>query len=203
MTISNSLDRSNSICEIWCDPPTTATSVEHFDFDVEMVQGLSIFRIRELPIHVFVSNVFVDRVESFGLSGFSFNKVWPIPEGVNWRLQVRHQSEEHKQIKRHTLVLILPVHDTTEENHRIKEFEDTIDKKLQTNYIGKEYYGTYEGHEYLNNEYRMYFTCPDVDKLLYHILNELKKLKWPSKIKVCRRYGRMYEVSAFENISFI
>ncbi len=203
LTISDALDRDKSSCEFWCDPPTTATNIEFFVFDSKKIQGLSIFRIRELPMSVFVTNLFVDKVESARLQGFDFTKVWPIALGVNWRAQKDQEHEKRKDLKRHTLVLILPVRHTAEEKKRINAFEDALDARLRVEAPDSEYIGSYEGYEMIANEYRMFFSCPDVDRLFAHIRDDVDAFQWPAKIQVCRRYGRMYETKIREEMSLI
>lgn len=203
LTISDALDRDKSSCVFWCDPPTTATDIEFFAFDLHKLQGLSIFRIRELPMSVLVTNVFVDRVESSKLQGFAFKKVWPLARDVNWRLQFDHEDEDRKQLKRHTLVLILPVSGTPEENKRINAFEVELDSRLQVKSLKSEYLGAYEGREVLENECRMFFSCPDADRLLRHIRDVANGLQWPKEIRACRRYGRMYETKVREEMTIM
>jgi hypothetical protein len=202
LTISDALDRSASSCDFWCDPPTTATDIEFFVFDAKKVQGLSIFRIRELPMSVFVTNVFVDRVESCKLQGFDFKKVWPLARGVHWRMQTDQDAEERKQLKRHTLVLLLPI-SGSHENNRIAAFENAMDARLRVESLESEYFGSYEGHDIVENEYRMFFSCPDVDRLLDYIRDDVRQLQWSTEIKVCRRYGRIYETNIRKEMSSI
>ncbi|WP_147263735.1 imm11 family protein [Roseimicrobium gellanilyticum] len=84
-TIVDALDLEASKCKFWCDPPTTAVNVYHFEFLPDRLKGLSIFRILELPSFTFVTETFVERVKAAGLQGFCFRKVSPIPPDEHWR----------------------------------------------------------------------------------------------------------------------
>ncbi len=88
-TVVDALDLAKSKCDFWCDPPTTAVEIDYFAFHEERLFGTSIFRIVELPIYTIVTKAFVNRVHDGGLHGFQFDKIWPFPEGVNWRLEAQ------------------------------------------------------------------------------------------------------------------
>src|SRR5690606_841828 len=102
-----------------------------------------------------------------------------------------------------TLVLVLPYTSTSAEDRRIREFEDTIDVTLYPESVTDEYVGSYEGHEKVTNEYRMFLSCPDADRLFEHIRNHIETLNWRSRIQVYLRYGEMYDKEAFEKLHVI
>lgn len=204
LTVSDALDREKSCCEFWCDPPTTADEIDFFVFESEKVEGLSIFRIRELPTKVFVTNVFQSRVESSNLEGFVFNRVWPLPEGADWRTLDQEFLEDRRRLKQHTLVLMLPLRGTAKEKRLIRDFENALDSTLRVDRIDANYLGSYEGSDdSVGKECRLFLSCPDVDRLLKHIRADIENLSWPSDIKVCSRYGGMYEEGAKEVFSVI
>ena len=203
LTISDSLDRESSQCEFWCDPATTATNIDYFSFDVQKLQAHSIFRIPELPMSVFVTNHFVDRVESHQLQGFEYTKVWPIPPDVNWRLQEVDDREEHRRLKQHTLVLALPLHGTSEESTKINLFENRLDERLKVESLQSEYLGTYEGSEFVGEECRLFLSCPDVDRLLNYLRTDIEQFQWHDSMKIYRRYGRLYQTEAKEKMTMI
>lgn len=202
-TIAKVLDHQNSVCEFWCDPPTTATDIEYFWFNGEMVQGLSIFRIPEMPTAVFVTNPFLDRVESLGLKGFDFKKVWPLPRGVNWRLQRDESDLPRKELKRNTLVLRIPLEGTPDERNPILALEQVLDSRLLPDSLEDRYIGSYEGFECVTGEYRLFFSCPDAEKLLRYIEEDVRNLEWRRPVIVCLRFGGMHEANVREVISEI
>jgi len=200
LKISDALDQRSSKCHFTCDPPTTALGIDYFVFASEKVQGLSIFRIREKPIFVCVTNQFVDRVESHGLTGFDFKKVWPLPEGVNWRMQDAESKEARKALKQHTLLFRLPQSGGPDESSKFQSFEDRLDQRLRVSSLDSEYLGSYEGHEVIDGEYRVFLSCPDVDKLWTHLKQDLENLQWQKEISVTRRFGGLYDKKAEEKV---
>jgi len=201
LTISDALDRSRSICDFWCDPPTTATQIDFFEFDRDKLRGLSIFRIREKPCSVMVTGEFVERVKICGLKGFSFTKVWPLPAGTNWRRQPStEEGQRVAELKQHTLVLAIPLSGAVGEMHTLETFEAAIDAKLKPVSLEDVYYGSYEGRERHDAEYRMFLSCPDVDLLFEFLRSTIESLNWPTGVTVWKRFGRMYEVDAREQL---
>ena len=204
LTITDALDRSRSHCSFWCDRPTTATGIDHFEFHRNKLAGLSIFRIRELPMSVFVTNAFKERVEGAGLAGFRFSKVWPMPIRSDLKL---HGSDTQKQdrlhLKQHTLVLVFPFEGSSEQKRMIEAFEKTVDRRLMVADLDEPYFGSYEGHDQNDGEYRMFFSTPDVELLYKQLQDDIQLLRWPNSITVYRRYGGMFDKDAKELVSVI
>ncbi|UUO07557.1 double-CXXCG motif protein [Blastopirellula sp. J2-11] len=205
LKVSDALDRKNSEMEFWCDPPTTADGIDHFAFHEAKLQPLSIFRIREEPVMVLVTNTFVDRVHECGLQGFSFRKLWPLPRGVDWQLLPELDADGRKDLKQETLVLQLPLPSKGKAAAvlRIAKFEDEMDGKLAAKRVNSKYYGSYEGHEQVKNVYRMFFSTPDAGKLLKFIRAEIDALQWSPSIAACLRNGPMYAEDAPEKTVLI
>jgi hypothetical protein len=202
LTISDALDRKRSKSDSWLDPPTRAISIDYFEFHRNRLEGLSIFRIREYPVGVFVTNEFMDRVNFFGLKGFSFTKVWPLPVGVNYRMQtVESERKQKNQLKKQTLIVVFPFNGSPKQKKSISAFEDVCDQRLQITDLTQTYLGSYEGHDQVEHEYRMFFSTPNADKLFNLLHDDIQKLKWPEPIKVYRRKGRMYDEKAKEEMS--
>ncbi|OVE77773.1 hypothetical protein BVX99_01750 [bacterium F16] len=84
-TIADVLNSQESVCEFWCDPPTTAVEIEHFAFDESKLGSLTIFRIPQFPMSAIVTDEFVDAVYANSLNGFEFTKIWPFERGQKWR----------------------------------------------------------------------------------------------------------------------
>jgi hypothetical protein len=202
LTISDALDRDHSQGVFLDSDPHRAIDIKYFAFDVKQIQSLSIFLIRELSSSVFVTNYFVERVNSSKLQGFAFKKAWPFPPGVNWRLQ-KPARKKGDDLKKETLVLVLKFGNTEEEISRIKGFEDLVDERLQIKSLESEYYGSYERHEINNNEYRMFFSCPKVDALLKYLLSDIKRLNWPTPIEAHCRYGGMFNWNVKQKLNLI
>jgi hypothetical protein len=199
--IVDALDVQDSICDFWCDPPTTATDISYFAFHRERLAGLSIFRIIEKPIFTIVTDEFVKEVRRNRLNGFEFTKIWPLPHGVNWRLYHKEQKREAETQKKNTVVVTLVMAGTApaaDEKELLENIEDQVDGQLAVSAVDAPYFGSYEGHDIVEREYRMFLSCPDADALVKKLLPWLKELRWPGKIHVLKRYGEMYNDKAKE-----
>jgi hypothetical protein len=76
--------------------------------------------------------------------------------------------------------------------------EEELDSQLAVAALDAPYFGSYEGHDIVEREYRMFLSCPDADALAKKLLPWLKKLHWPGKSHVLKRYGEMYNDKAKE-----
>jgi hypothetical protein len=198
LTISDALDRSESICDFWCDPPTTATEIDFFAFDSRKIAALSIFRIRELPMSVFVTSAFAEKVDFFGLNGFAFRKVWPLPKGTNWRTRKNEASITRNALRQETLVVVLPFDNTVNLTSQINHFEASVDKHLQVKSPSDRYFGSYEGHDIINDTYRMFFSAPSANALLERIQGLVETYEWFKPVVVHLRRGRLYDTNVKE-----
>jgi hypothetical protein len=193
LTISDALDQSKSKCRFWCDPPTTAIDIEHFEFEKDKISELTIFRIKELPVSVFVTSRFVNIVDSNELNGFSFKKVWPFPEKTNWRLKTCKTDAERRELKKQTLVLVLPFDGNFVQRGQIEEFEQSIDATLIAKSKNAFYYGAYEGHDTNVGKYRMFFSTPDAKMLSAIVLELVKEYRWPSDVIIHLKRGGLFD----------
>lgn len=203
LTISDALDQEKSECNFWSNPPTTATSIDRFVFCSDRLRDSAIFRIRELPMSVFVTDEFVNRVDSHELHGLQFTKVWPVQTGTNWRLQSEHEEDRQTSLKGNTLVIAVPLDGTLRSRTRMQSFEDEVDQILRLQNLDGEYFGSYEGSDEMNDEFRMFFSCPDANRLLERLHGEIVGLDWPSKITIFKREGTVQDQNASETICLI
>jgi hypothetical protein len=200
------LDLTNSECTFWCDPPTTAVDIEYFAFHPQRLKGLTIFRICERPIDTLVSEHFVRRVEEARLNGFSFEKIWPLARGVNWRMEAKkNRSTDSDRLKAQTLVVVLPLKgpkpDRTEKR-TIKKWENEADALLSVPSLDGPYLGRYEGFDVVKREYRMFFTCPEADTLADKLQPWLAQIDWTGAY-LMRRYGSMWDPNAREKVTSV
>ncbi|MDJ0632715.1 MAG: hypothetical protein QNJ34_05950 [Xenococcaceae cyanobacterium MO_188.B29] len=205
--IVDALDVENSVCEFWCDPSTTAIDIQYYFFKEEMLNELSIFRIYENPIATLVTNDFVKRVHEYELNGFQFNKIWPFPKDVDWRVynknEHRLQNIEKKRLKQNTLVISLILADSkpnAKEIKQINNLENELDAQLKISAIDAPYFGCFEGYDIVNNEYLIFISCPDADALAEKLFSWLKELNWSDRVYAMKRYGEMYDAQAKEEI---
>lgn len=205
-TAADILDVEKSKCEFWCEPPTTAIDVYNYVFYKDRIKDLTIFRIFEEPMNVFVTDVFVNKVLDSGLNGFQFKKVWPIPNNEDWK-SFNNKLPDKKQgsieLRKYTLIIILNLCNkkpNKSENKLIKTLENHIDNILQIRTINEKYYGHYEGSDIVNNEYRMFLSTPNVDSLINKLLPSINSLDWENQVLLVKRYGEIYDTEAKEAI---
>ncbi|MEZ6091673.1 MAG: hypothetical protein R3C05_27400 [Pirellulaceae bacterium] len=99
LTKSFALDKDKS--NITFGPPNsskeTAFMVDRFEFDVAKLAEHAIFRIREYPVVVLVTEEFKRKADQAQLNGLNFVPVFPIPEdriGMTWKgsMEARRKS---------------------------------------------------------------------------------------------------------------
>jgi hypothetical protein len=202
-TVIDALDISKSKCRFWCDPPTTAAGISYFAFHEEKLARAPIFRIIEKPIYTLVTNEFVDRVSECGLNGFEFNKIWPLPKGTDWRIYNRKKKNAKPKISpsKHTLLVILELSGqkpSAAEKKAIARIEDDLDAQLEMRSLNARYFGRYEGSDTVEDQFRIFICCPDVDALVNKLKPWLENLDWSGQTRVIKRYGEMRNSSAKE-----
>jgi hypothetical protein len=206
-TVVDALNVKKSDCCFWCDPPTYALDIDYFAFHEEKLAGLSIFRIIDYPILAIVTDQFVRRVREAGLNGFDFPKIWPFPRGVNWRMEAKKQrrkTQKRRKLKDNTLVIMLSLagnKPNAKEKKCIKRLENDLDVQLAVPSLDAPYFGSYEGSDTVEGEFRMFLSCPDADALEQKLLPWLEAIDWPTEIYVMRRYGDMYDPDVPEEMS--
>lgn len=198
-TIYDAFDIENAEAEFWCDPPTTALDIEKYAFKANEI-GASIFRIYENPIATLVTNEFVQKVEQECLNGFNFKRLWPLPEGLghkeyNETLVTKNNNKDHTLLVRLKLKNDRP---NNTEKGLISAFEDELDALLFTPSINSKYFGSYEGHDIVDGEYRIFVCGPDVDDLAMKIERLLLNLTANFEILVTKRYGGMFDINSEE-----
>ncbi len=208
-TISDALDHKHSKCDFWCDPPTTTDSIEFFAFDKSKLKELSIFRIREWPIGVLVTDEFVRETEQAGLNGFDFVKIWPLDPSTDWRKRGAQAITSRKSsvdLKSQTLVLILPIRGRkldSKEKKEVNKIEDEIDAQLVISSLNSPYFGSLEGNDIVGNQYRIFITTPDVERLVMKLQPWLDSLVWREPIGMLKRFGNLHDVDAVEEFSML
>jgi hypothetical protein len=206
-TFSDAFDMKKSRYELLDDAGIIALNIDYFEFQKKKLDGLSIFRIYQYPVGTFVTDEFVRRVHEAGLNGFAFTRIWPFPPGVNWEdeelKQERALRKTKGEVKKHALVFILPLHGAKpdkQEKALIKQRENELDAILKVQGMNDPYFGSYEGHDIVDGEYRMFMSCPDVDQLAQKIHAWLHSFDWPVKVHLMKRYGDMYDENAKESV---
>lgn len=203
-TISDALDVQKSDCEY------APMGIEHFEFVQSKLMGLSIFRLYEWPMGIIVTKEFIDRVYECGLNGFQFSKLWPYSKGTNWHIASKKGNKPQviitRKLKQNTLVLFLQLKQSkpnSVEKKKLKKLEAELDAQLMINSLESAFFGSYEGCDLLNHEYRLFLSCPDADRLRTKLGPWLNQIDWLDEVYVMSRYGNMYDEDAEEELEKI
>jgi hypothetical protein len=78
--------------------PINALRIIRYEFFLEKLAGLSIFRIPEDPSGTYVTKAFAARSDDRGLKGLNFILVWPLPPNVQWQTLAK-QMRGKQQLK--------------------------------------------------------------------------------------------------------
>lgn len=194
-------------------PDGIVSSTEHLVFIDGMLDDLTIFKVRTQLLEIFCTQRFVDRVEKTGLQGFVFAPIWPLPEGVTYndeRYRVCKLAEKWKPkegpelpIKGNTVVLRLYCarkKASKQELAAVEEVMTHLDKSLydENQASAESYFGNTEGHDVVDYEIRVFLSAPDCDRLVAHLMPNLRSLPWPGKVQVLKRRGEYVDVDAPE-----
>lgn len=196
----------------WVTKPTMVSQVKRYIFDPEGVKALSIFIVPEDPMITFVTDVFVRRVQEHGLNGFSFVKLWPLPDDVDWwDLQKQQWKKEQSQglpsgqtVKGNTVVIRLSLQDSKSshpnpaEQQKISQLMDQLDAILVEVKSKEPGVGSLEGRDEIVGETRLFLTCPNADALVDRLRPWLRKLVWPQGFSILKRYGEYGDPNAPE-----
>ncbi len=185
--------------------------VERYECLVAKMIGLSIFRLVETGSQFYVTQAFVDRAKSQGLQGFHFVKLWPLPPGVRWKDIYKKGLKENAEIttkrgkenvKGNSVVLRLRADDgatpSQAEMAEIERLMDELDALLISQATNAPEAGSLEGHEWVGIDCRLYFSCPDPDKLVSKLWPWLKSLHWAGEVMLMKRQGEYHDASARE-----
>ncbi len=201
LTKSTALDMTRSQATIYPNKET-ANGMGYFWFNEAKLKGLSIFRIREFPGPVFVTDVFKNRVEGAGLNGFYFIKVWPFPEGESWdraeTLRSRELRKTQEPLRGHYLTIRLSVagkEPTDEEGEAAYRLAQEIEELLTAGRDAKddEFIGAVEAVEPAKREAQIILACPDADRLAAFLQPWLSSIDWPRGVKLEKQYGARFE----------
>lgn len=181
----------------------TAFAIQRFEFDAEKV-GDSIFRMREFPAIVLVTDEFKSRVENAGLNGFYFDKVWPFPPNENWEDAEMAQSRAYKKklgpLKGQSLrvLLSIPKKEATEaEEEQGHVIAQELDKLLGSpDSLDGNFLGAIECLETLKKRLAISVVCPDVDRVYELVGPWVSSIDWSHAVAVEKRYGNLFDEQA-------
>ena len=187
----------------------SATLIRRYEFIAERLSGLSIFRIPEEKSSAYVTERFVAR-KDFDLQGMNFIKVPALPRGANWRKlneqkirRMERKETRGKLVKGNSVVLRLRAGDgakkpSANELAAVERMMDELDALLINVDVDASEAGSLEGHEWVDADCRLFFSCPDAEALVERLWPWLKSLRWPGKVMLMKRDGNYRDSSAPE-----
>lgn len=202
MTVVEILDHAKCRASWMGKPPSCALDITYFSVIPERTEGLSIFRLRELCNWILVTDQFVQAVRETGLNGFHFVKVWPWPEGIDFREEERNRRRAEgnpvktesgiQEAKGQSLAVIFQLSGpriTKEEKQRIARLQDELDAQLMISTPDDVYFGSLEERKTVRGRTRLMLSCPDHRSLLRKLLPWLKSIDWYPPPQVYVRDG--------------
>jgi hypothetical protein len=202
-TVADILNHEQSKIKWYNKNHDIAMEIKRYHCHSEKLAGLTIFRLVEKPASTFVTQAFVDRVKEHGLEGFHFIKLWSsakrsLTKATNKKPRIGESSiqADNEAISplHNSAVILLTIaksKPTKAEKSRLEQIMNEIDALLydpasdsQTSDVG-----SLEGNDYVNGQYRLFFSCPDANALVAKLLPWLKSLSWSGTVGVVKRYG--------------
>jgi hypothetical protein len=127
--------------------------------------------------------------------------VWPLSEGLNWRLLHKDERRKRVDLAKHALIVMVSAPANQQEAACLEAFKIKMDSKLKPTSLESEYFGNFAGTDLVDGECRIFFTCPDADHSLEFIKLDLLDLSWSRWLWVVRRYGDLWDSDAEEKIT--
>jgi len=165
--------------------------IDRLSTSAERLEGLSIFRIPQDIMQIYVTDIFVSRVVDSNLNGFEFAEIWP-GTGI---LQLAESNMKESVIVR----LARPpglsknkLKSTTRE--LVKKVGDFLYRPIS------EYLGSLEDAEFNDDEIRLFFSCPDSSYLALTLEQWTNSLEWSGQTEVIMRKGSYTDSSAVEKV---
>ncbi|HEX8911185.1 MAG TPA: hypothetical protein VF796_02415 [Humisphaera sp.] len=178
---------------VWHDVTPWWMDMERYELHAGRLDGLTVFRIREDPHGVYVTEPFVRRVRAAGLKGFAFHLVWPVPADTTWReLRTADWQRHHRAglppgrtLDDECVSLDLPAlpgrlaeTDQTAADRVVAALDAALtDRHREAPPIGWPVNIAHEG-----DRWTILLACPDADALLDHLAPILPTLPWPAPV---------------------
>ncbi|TWU02891.1 hypothetical protein [Stieleria varia] len=207
LTKSLALDVDKS--EITFGPPNsskeTAFMVDRFEFDETRLAEHAIFRIREYPQVVLVTEEFKRKADQAQLNGLNFVLVSPIPAGQNWedretaRWRARRKSVEPLRGQCLTIVLPTAKRKATEaEKVAARRVLHSLESVLADHIKSMDhgFIGSVDETSERKSELLLYVTCPDVEVLIEKLRPWIVEIDWPKPVRLEKLHGNRFDVHA-------
>ncbi|WP_149497469.1 imm11 family protein [Roseiconus lacunae] len=208
--VSDALDRERSNASLG-DPGSskeTAFGIKHFIFNESLLGDHAIFRVREYPPMVVVSDQFKTRAEDAGLNGLHFAKIWPYAADESWddidRQLSRKRKREGKlaELRGQSVEIKLTISDEpkdydepTEEQYR-NAFALADKIKSAFSKLGADtggFMGTVSSVDPGEQGFSINIVCPDAQEAFQVCEPILRSTKWPFPMDVIIVPGNPYD----------
>ncbi len=187
------------------------TSTDRLVFLDDLLDDLTVFKVRTQLLETFCTQTFVDRVNAASLQGFAFIPIWPLPSGVTFNDERHRVSKAFSKwkpkdfpdvdVKENTVVIRLYC-EGKKPSAAEKKAAEAIEKHLDNllydpnQSTPESLFGDLEGMEFVDGEYRLFFSTPDCDRLVAKMMPELRTLAWPGLFHVIKRRGTYVDETA-------
>lgn len=200
--VADVLDRPRSEID-WAQRPFMAGAIKFYSFRAKKLSQLSIFKIPERNYDVYVTEAFVQRVRAHQLNGFRFDKVWPMPAGVWWKMAAKNDHRSTgKPVKRNMVHLEFEFskgakQPSREESKKLKTLMNQFDNSLAENDPAVVPVGHLEGSRVKPGKLCMVFSCPDAAALAKKLEPALKQFDWKPSWTLKKSRKSFFEFSEF------
>ncbi len=153
-----------------------------------------------------MTETFKRRVEECGLNGFHFIKVWPLPKGIDWRdleTAARKKRSTEYELTGETLILRFRLKGdkpTPAEKKKLLQYNEQLMDLLESQTsMDDPYDGSLDASEFNVGEYRIFLSCPSVDKLTDVLKEWINSNDWPNEFHIVQRRGHLMDTKAKVN----
>lgn len=183
----------------------TAFGIDRFEFDEAKLPEHAVFRLREYPPAVYVTDEFKRRAESAGLRGMFFYKVWPLAPDEDWvtlrKQQWRRIKAETAHLKANTLTIRLQgakKQASERESDAVEEIAADLAEYLavEHNKTIEDFVGAVGALDETRGALRIALVTPNADRLAEIVSPWISAVKWPGGIELVKLYGDMHDDSA-------
>lgn len=188
---SEAFDRDRAIAKFVPESAKeTAFSIDRYEFHEDLIGKHDIFRIREYPPGVYVSEEFRNRAQAAYLNGMNFIKVWPLESDETWddiqRKQERQRRAEVAALKGDQLIVNLPVDGEGTEDDETRGFEiaNAISAELVSHQKPPDsrFVGSIDSLQPGENALQIHIVCPDVKETTELLRPILESADWPQPL---------------------
>ena len=145
-----------------------------YSFFKTKLDEYSVFRVREKPSEILVSEEVKIQAEANRLLGFFFDPIWSSDGGAMDGIKLDKKRSEKAQSK--TLVLHLAMSDdsvTKSERAKIRRLRRKLNDDIVVRDVEEEYVGSLAGEEIEDGWIKIFMPCPEPEILLERIRNTL------------------------------